>query len=259
MKLSFITLCLSCLLSGTVIGQLVATVNLTGDTKIEPGVNNRITISVKNTQNAAIQKYQSDYVVVLIYKGSATEGQAFNRSVVMHEPLAPNATRNYDINLTGPTLPGEYGVEAYVKWGSKIVSNIDKAVMVVAEKYEVSIVPKVTSYFIERGRTRHIDLRFTITNSGNTAWPEGKYSLDFDAGTSPSGASTSDKKVFDNDPKEVEFWDMEPGVSEMFDIPQFAPPYSDGSYSFRVTLLLNGKPFEADGNGKNITLKMTVK
>lgn len=248
-----------CISSMAANSQIVADVNLTGDTKIEPGVTNRLTISVKNKQAVAIQKYQSDYVVVLVYKGSTEEGRLINKNIILSDPIAPGATKNFDISFTGPNLPGEYDVEAYLKWGNKTVSNVDKATLVVEEKYEVAISPKITSYYVQRGRTEWIDLKFTITNSGNTSWPEGKYSLDFAALTSPSGASATDKKVFDNDPKELEYWDLSPGVSDEFDIPKFAPPYTDGSYSFRVTLLLNGRPFQADGNPKTVTLKISVK
>ena len=237
----------------------IAVVNLTGDTKIEPGVTNRVTISVKNTQGVAIQKYQSDYIVVLVYKGSANAGSAFNKSVSIGDALAPGATRNFDISFTGPTIPGEYDVEAYLKWGNKTVSNVDKATLVVGTNYEVSISPKVTSYYVERGKTQYIDLKFTIYNSGNTTWPEGRYSLDFAASSAPSGASAADRKVFDHDPGEVENVELEPGRSFEFDIPRFSPPYSDGSYSFRVTLLRDGKPFDAEGNTKTVTLKITVK
>lgn len=237
----------------------VALVNLTGDTKIEPGSTNRVSISVKNTQAVAIVKYQSDYTVVLIYKGSGNAGQAFNKSVSLGEPLAPGATRNFDISFTGPTLPGEYDVEAYLKWGSKIVSNIDKATFTVAPSYEVSISARTTSFYVERGGTRDVDIRFYVNNSGNTAWPDGKYSLDFDVVSVPSGANKYDRDAFSISPKNIEMWSFEPGDGDEFVYQDFKPPFTDGSYVVRVTLLLNGRPFEAEGNPKNLTFKIDVK
>ena len=237
----------------------VATVNFSGTTKIVPGSGNRITVSVKNTQKLDIVKTRTPWLVTMIYKGSTQAGQAFNKTVDLGNILEAGKTQNYVFTIEGPTLPGEYDVDIVLKRGSDVESNVEKVSFVVSASYEVSISPKVTSYSIDRGRTRWIDLKFNIVNTGNTAWPEGKYSLDFVAVSSPGGASSTDRKVFDHDPREVEFWDIEPGGSAEFEIPQFAPPYSEGSYSFRVTLLLNGKAFDAEGNGKTVTLKIDVK
>lgn len=239
--------------------QNVAVVNLTGDFKIEPGSSNRVTINVKNTQNAAIVKYQSDYTVVLIYKGSTNAGQSINKSVSLGQPLGPGASRDFDISFTGPILPGEYDVEAYLKWGNKIVSNIDKATFIVAANYEVSITAKTTSFYVERGGTRDIDIRFQVTNSGNTAWPEGKYSLHFDVVSTPSGANRYDKEAFSISPKAIELWSFDPGDGDEYVYQDFKPPFTEGSYTVRVTLMLNGKAFDADGNPKNLTFKIDVK
>jgi hypothetical protein len=195
----------------------------------------------------------------MIYKVSTTAGQVFNKTVGLGNILEAGKTKNYVFTVQGPTLAGEYDVEIVLKRGNDIESNTERVTFVVAANYKVSIVPKVTSYYVERGRTQWIDLKFTMTNTGNTAWPEGKYSLEFDASSSPSVASTTDRKIFDFDPKEEEFWDLEPGGKAEFDIPKFTPPYTEGSYSFRVTLLLNGRAFDADSNPKTVTLNFKVK
>lgn len=239
--------------------QPIATVKLSGDTKIEPGINNRVTISVKNTQGTAIQKFKSDYIVALVYKGPANAGAVLNKSITLSEPIAPGATENFVISFIGPLIPGEYEVEAHLKWGNKVVSTIDKAIFTVAEKYEVDIAPKITSYLVERGRTKSIDLRFTLTNSGGTTWPDGKFGLEFTALSSPGSASPADRKVFDKDPEETEYMELEPGKSTVFEVMRFIPPYSEGNYSFRVTVLKDGKPFDAEGNAKTVTLKFNVK
>ena len=237
----------------------VATVNFSGSTKITPGTSNRITVAVKNTQKLEIVKTRTPWLVTMIYKGSTQAGQAFNKTVDLGPSLGAGQTKNYVFTIEGPTLPGEYDVDIVLKRGSDVESNVEKVTFVVSANYEVSIVPKITSYSIDRGRTQWIALKFTLVNTGNTAWPEGKYSLDFTSLSSPGGASATDKKVFDNDPKEVEFWDLEPNGSAEFDIPKFTPPYSGGAYSFKVTLLLNGRPFDADGNPKTVTLNFNVR
>jgi hypothetical protein len=237
----------------------VATVNFSGSTKITPGASNRITVSVKNTQKLDIVKTRTPWLVTMIYKGSTQVGQAFNKTVDLGPSLGAGQTKNYVFTVEGPTLPGEYDVDIVLKRGSDVESNIEKVTFVVASNYEVSIIPKITSYNIDRGRTQYISLKFELKNTGNTAWPDGNYSLDFSAMSSPSGSSSTDRKVFDNDPKELEYWDFEPGASDEFVIPKFIPPYSSGTYTFRVTLLLNGKIFDADGNPKTISINFNVK
>lgn len=247
------------ILTITVSAQVVATVNGTGDTKIEPGVTNYYTVTVRNTQKVAIIKYQSDYLVSLIYKGSGNTGQVFNKQISLGDPLDPGETRTYKFAITGPTLPGEYDVDVCLKWGNKIVSNIERVTFVVASSYEVTITARTTSFYVERGGTRDIDIRFNITNTGNTAWPDGRYSLDFDVVSVPSGASKYDRDAFGISPKNVELWDFEPGASDEYVYQDFKPPFTDGNYVVRVTLLLNGKPLDAEGNPKNITFKIDVK
>lgn len=252
--------CLYCILTiNLASSQIVATVNGTGDTKIEPGVTNYYTVTVKNTQKVAIIKYQSDYLVSLVYKGSTNSGQVFNKQINLGEPLDPGKTRTIRFAITGPTLPGDYEVDVCLKWGNKIVSNVERVEFVVAPSYEVSISARTTSFYVERGGTRDIDIRFNVTNSGSTAWPEGKYSLDFDVASAPSGASKYDRDAFSISPKNVELWDLEPGASDEFVYQDFKPPFTEGSYVVRVTLLLNGKPFDAEGNPKNLTFKIDVK
>jgi hypothetical protein len=238
--------------------QVVASVNLSGDLKTEPGVSNEVTVSVKNTQKVAIIKYKSDYVVTMMYRGSGTAGEAFNMELNLGDPLDPGATRNLKIKFTGPVMPGEYDVDVFLKWGNKTVSNVEKIKFVVAADYGVSLTAKTTSLNVKRGATRFLQLHFTAANSGKTTWPEGNYSFQFSVISSPGGAGTYDKDAFNISPKVLERWDFEPGESDEYDITDFKPPFTAGSYVVKVTVLLNGKPFNAEGASKNFTFKVNV-
>lgn len=256
MKNIFLYCFLITLTTNFAIAQNVATVNMTGDTKIEPGVSNYVTVTVKNTQKVAIIKYKSDYMVCLVYRGSGNAGLVFNKEVNLGAPLDPGATRNIKIGFTGPILPGEYDVDVVLKWGGDIVSNVDKVTFVVASNYEVTLSAKMLSIDVKGGAVRDIDLRFTLTNSGSTSWPEGKYSLYFDVVSTPSSAGKVDKEAFGISPKNIETWDFEPGESDEYVYQDFRPPLTDGNYVVKVTLLLNGKTFEAEGASKNFTFKI---
>jgi len=243
----------------TINSQIVSNVKFSGDTKIEPGVNNRVTVVVKNTNRIAIISDRSKYAVALVYRGSTNAGQAFNKEVNLGDPLDPGKTRNITVTFTGPTLPGEYDVDVVLKWGGKVVSNNDKVTFVVAADYKVSLNAKTTSYYVERGGTRDIDIAFNVENTGNTTWPEGKYTLHFDLASAPSGASKYDHDAFTISPKNVELWDFEPGVGDQFVYQDFKPPFTKGSYVVKVTLMLNGKKFDAEGNPQSITYKIDVR
>jgi hypothetical protein len=251
---------LSCVLIAVVnlaFSQVVATVNLTGNLKIKPGSANEVTVSVKNTQKVAIVKYQSDYMVTLVYRGSTSEGQSINAQVNLGDPLGPGDTRNIKVRFTGPKLPGEYDVDVFLKWGSKTVSNVDKVSFVVAADYEVHLTAKFLSIDVKGGAVRDVDLRFNVKNIGLTSWPEGRYSLDFEVVSTPGGASKVDKEAFSIDPKTIERWDFEPGESDEYVYQDFRPPLTDGSYVVKVTLLFEGKPFDAGGNPQNLTFKIS--
>lgn len=239
--------------------QKIATVNVTGSMKIKPGVSNYVTVAVKNTQKIAIIKYKTDYTVMMLYRGSGTAGQSFNKEVSLGDPLDPGATRNLKIQFTGPVLPGEYDVDVFLKWGNETVSNVDKLSFVVADNYEVTLTLKTASISVNRSAVRDFDLRFGIINSGSTAWPEGKYSLEFEVVSTPGGAGKYDKDAFAISPKTIERWDFEPGESDEYVYEDFRPPLADGNYVVKVTLLLDGKPFDAGGASKNFTFKVAVR
>ncbi len=245
------------MVTGLSFSQVIATVNLTGTLKIKPGSTNEVTVSVKNTQKIAIIKYESEYMVTLVYKGSTIEGQSINKQVTLGDPLGPGDTRNIKLRFTGPKLPGEYDVDVILRWGNKTVSNVEKVTFVVAPDYKVDITAKFLSIDVKGGAVRDVDLRFTIKNLGVTTWPEGNYSLDFEVVSTPSGASKVDKEAFGIDPKAIERWDFEPGESDEYVYQDFRPPLTDGSYVLKVTLLLNGKPFDAEGNPQNLTFKIS--
>jgi hypothetical protein len=247
------------LISSLAFSQKVATVNTSGSTKIRPGETNYVTVSVKNTQKLAIIKHKTEYTVTMVYKGSGTAGRAFNKEMDLGDPLDPGKTRNFKIQFTGPVLPGEYDVEVFLKWGNETVSNVDKVSFVVAENYEATLTLKTASISVNRSAVRDFDLKFGVTNSGSTAWPEGKYSLQFDVVSTPGGAGKYDKDAFAISPKQIERWDFEPGESDEYVYEDFRPPLADGSYVVKVTLLLDGKPFDAEGASKNFTFKVAVR
>jgi hypothetical protein len=258
MKKNLLFPLLFCLVSIGATSQ-IASVNLSGNLKIEPGVSNFVTVAVKNLQKVAIIKHQSPYTVCIIYRGSGNAGLAFNKTADLGGPLDAGDTRNIRIGFTGPTLPGEYDVEVVLKWGNKVVSNTEKVTFVVAANYKVTIKMRTSSFYVERGGTADIDIRFMVGNTGKTAWPEGKYSLDFDVVSTPGGASKYDKDAFNISPKNVELWELEPGVEDEFIYQDFKPPFTAGTYVVRVTLLLNGKAFDAEGNPQNLSFKFDVK
>ncbi len=256
------TILLLChLLLTTTIGvfsQVVANVRISGDLEPAPGATNEITIHVKNTQKVAIVKYKSDYTIEMVYRGSTTAGKVFNKEVSLGDPLDPGDIRNMRIRFTGPVLPGEYDVDVLLKWGNKTVSNVCRATFVIAADYTASINVKTIALNIKRGVTRTTPIRLTATNNGRTTWPEGNYSFQLSVVSNPAGASDYDKKTFGITGKTMEKWDFEPGESDEYDIINFNPPYTAGSYKVKVTLLLNGKPFSAEGASENFTFKVNV-
>src|SRR5687767_7734960 len=106
--------------------QVSSSINVTGDTKIEPDRTNFITATLKNTERIDLIDPKGEYQVWMIYKGSGNAGQVLNKQIKLGDPLGAGKTRSYKINFDAPSLPGEYPVEIVFKRGNKVVSNVEK-------------------------------------------------------------------------------------------------------------------------------------
>lgn len=240
------------------IAQNVATVKADNSVEVNPGVANKISVTVTNTQNLPIQDQQSKFTVTMEFKGSGNAGNVFNKEVGLKDPIGPKKSQTFDITYTGPALPGEYDVDISLKWGNKTVSNIIHSTFTVEGVYDALLECETIALSVRRGKTDKLPLRFTVTNTGNTTWPEGKYSLHYEEVSSPSGASVYDKKAFDISPKTAEYLDLEPKNKETFYDNDFKPPFTSGNYVVRVSIYKDGKPFNAKGASLPFTFRVRV-
>jgi hypothetical protein len=240
------------------IAQNVATIKADNSVEVNPGVTNKISVTVTNTLIVALQDQQSKYTVTMEYKGSGTAGNVFNKEVELKDPIGPKKSQTFDITYTGPALPGEYDVDIYLKWGNKTVSNIIHSTFTVEGVYDVLLECETIALSVKRGKTEKLPLRFTITNTGKTTWPEGRYSLHYEEMSSPGGASTYDKNAFNISPKTTEDLELDPQNKETFYDNDFKPPFTSGNYVVRVSIYKDGKPFNAKGASIPFTFRVKV-
>ena len=259
MKPFFLFSCLFLFIADVLNAQNVATVKADNSVEVKPGETNKISVTVTNTQNLPIDHLQrSKFAVTMDYTGSGTAGNVFNKEVILKESIGPKKNQTFDITFTGPVLPGEYDVDIYLKWGDKKVSNIVHSTFTVEGVYDVLLECETIALSVKRGRTTALPLRFTVTNTGNTTWPEGRYNLHYEVISSPGGASTYDKKAFDISPKTIEYWDLEPKENQTYEDKDFKPPFTGGNYVVRVSIYKDGKPFNAKGASLPFTFRIRV-
>ena len=258
MKNFLLSCFLSTLITNFVIAQNVATVKADNSIEVNPGVTNKISVTVTNTQNLPIQDQQSKFTITMEFKGSGTAGNVFNKEVGLKDPIGPKKSQTFDITYTGPAMAGEYDVDICLKWGSKTVSNIIRSTFTVEGVYDALLECETIALSVKRGKTDKLPLRFTVTNTGNTTWPEGRYSLHYDVMSSPGGASSYDKSAFNISPKAVEYLDLEPKEKETFYDNDFKPPFTSGNYLVRVSIYKDGKSFNAKGASFPFTFRIKV-
>lgn len=231
-----------------------ASLSINVDNQLNPGSIETMIIRVTNTSASTMVVGKSDFIVSIVYDGSTNAGQVFNQTLKLPQSLPAGATYTFNnVSFKAPILPGTYPVKISFLWGRKAISQLETIDFVVAPNYNATISAKNLSF----SGSPEADLQFSITNSGETAWPEGgTYSLKFELRTAPSAAPRQDRDRFNITPRVLERWDLEPGESEDFTIRDFKVPLVTGNYVVRIRLLLNGKPFEADGATRDFTFKV---
>jgi hypothetical protein len=231
-----------------------ASLSINVDKQLNPGSIETMTIRVTNTSASTMVVGKSDFTVSIVYDGSTSAGQVFNHSVKLSHSLPAGESYTFsNISFKAPILPGTYPVKISFLWGRKVISQIETIDFIVAPNYNATISAKNLSF----SGSPEADLQFSVTNSGETAWPEGgTYSLKFELRNAPSAAPRQDRDRFNITPKVLERWDLEPGESEDFTIRDFRVPLVTGNYVVRIYLLLNGRSFEADGATRDFTFKV---
>ena len=231
-----------------------ANLSINVDEQLTPGSIETMTIRVTNSSPSTMVIGKSDFIISIVYEGSTNAGQVFNQTLKLPQSLPAGDSYTFsNVSFKAPILPGTYPVKICFLWGKKAISQVEKIDFTVAPNYNATISARNLSF----SSAPEADLQFSVTNSGETAWPEGgTYSLKFELRTAPSAAPRQDRDRFNITPKVLERWDLEPGESEDFTIRDFKVPLVTGNYVVRIHLLLNGKPFEADGATRDFTFKV---
>lgn len=224
-----------------------------GDRLLEPGSIETISVTIQNTTKSPIDIGRGNFNLIMHYDGSTQVGQVFNQTKKLPKTIQPGQSYTFSsISFKSPIHPGNYPVEFSLRDGNTVRSNVETVNFMVDDLYEASISARRLTLPDEPDT----DLEFTVTNTGNTAWPEGNYTIKFTLSRGPSAATTTDKNRFNITPRHVEKWDFEPGASDVIIFKNFILPRVTGDYIVRIQLLLNGKPFTAEGARREITFRI---
>lgn len=220
--------------------------------ELTPGSNYTIAVTITNTSSSSYAIGKSVFALVTDYEGSTNAGEVFNETYKLPETLPAGKSYTFrNVKFTSPVLPGRYPVNFSFRWGNRVICEED-ITFVIKENYEAEITMRANSY----EDSKDVDLIFTVQNTGHTAWPEGSYGLKFEFRRAPSGASSADKDRFSRSNNNLERWDFEPGEKDELVWRRFRTPTTEGQYTVRVTLLLGGRPFDAEGAYRDLTFNI---
>ncbi len=219
---------------------------------LSPGSNQSISITITNTSKSAFVIGKSEYALVMHYQKSTAAGQVFTQRYRLPETLQPGKSYTFArVSFKSPIHPGDYPIRITFEWGNQVI--VERIITFIVEpNYYASISAKRLTLPNEPDT----DLQFSISNTGSTAWPEGKYGLRFQLRKAPGAATRQDQSKFNTEPRQFESWDFEPGESDDIILKDFRLPSVQGDYVVRVQLLLNGNIFEADGAARDFTFKI---
>jgi hypothetical protein len=239
----------------TLKAQTNVRIEVRADRMLDPGSIETVSVTIQNITKSPIDISRGTFNLVIHYDGSANAGQVFNQIIRLPKTIQPGESYTFNnISFKSPIHPGNYPVEYSLRVGNTVRSNVETVNFMVDNIYEASISAERQTLPDEPDT----DLKFTVTNSGKTAWPEGNYTIKFTLYRGPSAATTTDKNRFNITPRQVEKWDFEPGESDVIIFRNFILPRVTGDYVVRIQLLLNDKPFTAEGAKKEITFKIKL-
>lgn len=230
-----------------------ARLTVNADETLKPGVIETMTVKVENNSPSTFTTGKSEYALVIEYQGSSPAGQVFNQRIRLPRSIPAGESYTFsNISYKSPIYPGTYPVRISFQWGNRVISQVVTVNFEVETSYEAMI----GAWKLSTAGEAETDIEIRVTNTGNTAWPDGAtYSLRFELQRAPSAATRTDRDRFNITPRVLEKWDLEPGESESFYFRDFKLPLVTGDYVVEVQLLMNGSLFKASGATKTLTFK----
>lgn len=252
-----ITLCLALLMFSTITFCQGITANITVNTSDDMthsvGGKHKITVTVRNNAAYSYVVGKSVYAVVLNYAGTTRADHVFNSISELKTTLAAGQSKTFIFDIEPPKEAGIYKVNISFNWGNRVISNVVTRNFEIEENYSVGITAEKTA-FNSSGKG---DIRINVANTGDISWPEGHYSLKFALVKAATGSTREEQRRFEIEPRVVETWEnFEKGKKDNIVLSGFILPKTKGDYRVKVSLMLEGRLFEASGNPKEFTFKI---
>ncbi len=206
-------------------------------------------IEVKNTGET--QLTDGKYKIIVKNEEAPDEASDDDKSAFNLEKdidlsgLKPGETKTVSSSsFTSPTAGGDYEYSITVEKDGKTfdAKGSEETIEIEVEEKEMEVIftEKVTRKLYPE---KEYPVSFTVKNSGDIKWEEGKYTI---KSTLTSKASSKvDNKIFETE-KSFNASEWQPGSSTTVTFPKIKAPIEHGKYTVNYTIFKDGKKLDID-------------
>jgi len=221
--------------------------------KMDPGDNYQMYATIKNTGEQELNRSNCMLEVEYLSGGKKKAGENFEYEHDLVLGLTTNKEYTFRWSVKSPTIPGTYKLKLNIKRGSSILASEDLTILI-EENFEAEISNNINRIKFEPEK-KYPPISITVKNTGETTWPDGDYKIEAKVTDSPDEASDDDKEAFEFD-SNIDLENLAPSASKSIASDSFDTPSVGGTYELQVSILKDGKTFNA--NNAVITIDCDV-
>ena len=210
--------------------------------KMDPGTNIQVYVVAKNTGSEQLKRSNCSLEVSCKSCPDKEAGEAFEYQYDVPVILEPNKEYSFKWLIKTPTIPGDYKLNIAIKNGNSILTSKETNVTI-EENFEAEINNTLKGIKLEPER-KYPPYTITVKNTGKTTWPKGSYKVKVETDDAPDDAEDEDKEALEIE-EDIELSNLEPGNSKWVSSGSFDSPSVGGDYKLKVTVLKDGKTFNA--------------
>ncbi len=223
---------------------------------MDPDSNIQVYVVIKNTGEEQLQRSNCSLEVTCKSCPNDDAGKKFEYEYDVPVKVETNKEYTFRWLIKTPTVPGDYKLNIAIKNGNSILTSKETTVTI-EENFEAEISNTIEGIKLEPER-KYPPYVITIKNTGKTTWAKGSYKVKVETEEAPDDAEDEDKEAFEIE-EDIELSNLEPGDSKSVSSGTFDSPSVGGDYKLKVTVLKDGKTFNAKNAETTIEVSVVEK
>ncbi len=217
--------------------------NISFPKEMDPGDNYQMYATIKNTGGQELNRSNCMLEIEYISGPDKNAGENFEYEYDLISGLTTNKEYTFRWSLKSPTIPGTYKLNLNIKKGTTTLAS-EALTVLIEENFEAEIINNIDGIKFEPEK-EYPPISITIKNTGETTWPDGSYKIEAKVIDEPDEASDDDKEAFEFD-KDIYLQNLAPGAYKSIASDSFETPTAGGTYELQVSILKDGKTFNAN-------------